>query len=127
VILRAYGGTRRGQVEGTLASLNNSYQIQVFSSAQPDNTPNGEGEVYHGTGLASITNATPTQDGSTGFSIGFSSLTLSLLGRSFALTATDAAGNSSEFSFSMDYQCDVIFRNGVDADDDAEGERCPQP
>lgn len=124
VILRAWGGTRNGRVEGTLASLNNSYRIELFSSAQPDNMPNGEGEVFHGSGVAVINDATPALDGSTGFDIAFSSPSVSLAGRSIALTATDAAGNSSEFSFSIDYQCDVIFRNGME---DAEGEQCPLP
>jgi len=57
------------------------------------------------------------------FRIAFNSPTVALAGRHVALTAIDSAGNTSEFSFSAPYLCDVIFRNGAD---DAEGDACAQ-
>ncbi|TCO38354.1 right-handed parallel beta-helix repeat-containing protein [Dokdonella fugitiva] len=122
-IARAYGGSRIGWVEGSLASIPDSYQIQVFTSATADNEPNGEGEVYLRTGIATIFDAPPGQNGNTNFRIAFASPDVALAGRRIALTAIDSAGNTSEFSFSAPYLCDVIFRNGVD---DAEGDACAQ-
>ena len=122
MITRAYRGTHTGWVEGMLDSINGAYQVQVFSSAQPDCTFEGEGEVYHRTGFASINDAFQSQNGRANFRIAVSSPYTNLAGRSFALTAIDAAGNTSEFSYSSAYQCDVIFRSGLN---DAYGEKCP--
>jgi len=122
-ITRAYGGKRTGWVEGSLDSIADSYLIQVFTSAAADNEPNGEGEVYLRSGIASIFSAPAGQNGHTTFRIAFNSPTVALAGRRIALTAIDSAGNTSEFSFSAPYLCDVIFRNGVD---DAENETCAQ-
>jgi parallel beta-helix repeat protein len=120
LIVRAYGGSRRGVVEGTLDSTADSYQIQVFTSALPDNQPNGEGEVFLRSGVASIFSAPPGQNGSTSFRIAIESPSGGFQGRSFALTAIDSSGNTSEFSYSQPYRCDVVFRNGFDdAEDDA--------
>jgi parallel beta-helix repeat protein len=123
IITRVYGGNHTGWVEGMLDSINDSYLIQVFTSAQADNQPNGEGEVFLRSGIASIFDAFPTQNGRATFRIAFKSSSVALAGRSFALIAIDSAGNTSEFSFSQPYLCDVIFRNGID---DAEGDSCPQ-
>ncbi len=122
--IQAWGGTRHGTVSGMLFSTNGNYQIQVFSSAAADNMSNGEGEVFHRSGLSLISNASPGIDGSDAFSISFSSPTVSLAGRQITLTAIDSNGNTSEFSESVTYLCDVIFRNGYD---DSEGEKCPAP
>ncbi|MEO7325218.1 MAG: right-handed parallel beta-helix repeat-containing protein [Dokdonella sp.] len=124
VITRAYGGSVHGWVEGSLASINGSYQIQLFSSTNPDNVPTGEGEVFHRAGIALIFDASTGQNGSTNFRIALSSPSLALTARQFALTAIDSAGNTSEFSARSAYLCDVIFRNGVD---DAVSDHCPAP
>lgn len=120
-ITRAWGGNRTGWIEGTLASTNASYLIQVFTSATLDNVPNGEGEVFLRSGLASISNAPAGQNGSTAFRIAFSSPSVALSGRRFSLTAIDSAGNTSEYSFSAAYLCDVIFRQTFDS---SEGDSC---
>jgi hypothetical protein len=120
-ITRVYGGNHGGWVEGSLASIPDSYLIQVFTSALADNEANGEGEVFLRSGIASIFSAPPGQNGSTSFRIAFASPTVALAGRRFALTAIDSNGNTSEFSFSQPYLCDVIFRNGYD---NAEGDAC---
>ena len=120
-IVRAYGGNRTGWVEGSLDSIADSYLIQVFTSAAADNEPNGEGEVYLRSGIASIFSAPAGQNGHTNFRIAFNSPSVALAGRRIALTAIDSNGNTSEFSFSQPYLCDVIFRNGYD---NAEGDAC---
>ena len=120
-IVRAWGGNRTGWVEGMLDSTNDSYQIQVFTSAGPDNVPNGEGEVFLRTGIAAIFNAPGGQNGRANFRIAFSSPDVAMAGRWLSLVAIDSDGNTSEFSFSAPYLCDVIFRQGFD---NAEGDAC---
>jgi hypothetical protein len=122
-ITRVYGGNRTGWVEGSLDSIADSYLIQVFTSAAADNEPNGEGEVYLRSGIASIFSAPAGQNGHATFRIALKSPNVALDGRHVALTAIDSTGNTSEFSFSASYLCDVIFRNGAD---DAEGDACAQ-
>jgi hypothetical protein len=120
IITRVYGGQHQGWVEGFLDSTVDSYLIQVFSSALADNEPNGEGELYLRTGIASIFSAPGGQNGRAYFRIAFNSPSVDLQSRSFSLTAIDSDGNTSEFSFSAPYLCDVIFRQGFDdAEDDA--------
>lgn len=121
-IARAYGGNRNGWIEGSLDSTADSYLIQVFTSAAADNEPNGEGEVFLRSGIASIFDAPAGQNGHADFRIAFKSPSVALAGRRFSLTAIDSAGNTSEFSFSAPYLCDVIFRNAFD---DEESDACP--
>jgi len=129
-ITRVYGGSAYGWIEGTFNSTNGVYGIQVFSSAEADNQANGEGEASHRMpgflgNLIGIDNAPGGQNGSTSFRFGpFSNTGPSLANRWFALTATDTDGNTSEFSFRVQYQCDVIFANGVD---NAVSNACPAP
>lgn len=130
IITRVIGGSAYGWLEGTLDSTNGPYGIQIFSSSEADNEVNGEGEYYHSlpgflSGVIFIDNAPAGQNGSTSFRLGpitYSGGTLA--NRWFALTATDGAGNTSEFSFRSQYQCDIIFANGVD---NAVSNACPTP
>ena len=73
-------------------------------------------------GTALIFSAPNGQNVHANFRIAFKSPSVALAGRRFALTAIDSAGNTSEFSFSAPYLCDVIFRNGFD---DGESDACP--
>lgn len=128
-IIRVIGGSTSGWLEGTLNSTNGGYGIQVYSSSEPDNQSNGEGQTYHPLpgfgGLAVISNAPSGQNGSTSFRLGPISLSSgSLANRWFALTVTDGAGNTSEFSFRALYQCEVIFTNGFD---NSNSNACPTP
>lgn len=124
VITRAYGGTKKGRVEGTLATTNGNYVIDVFSSAQADaGFPRGEGDLllksYYS---VIINNALTGQNGSASFSIPFTNGGVSLATRVITLTAADIPGNTSELSAPVVYQCDVIFAHGFD---DTTGDKCP--
>jgi len=126
VITRAYGGTRKGWVEGTLATTNGNYSIDVFSSAAPDaGFPRGEGEFFHRSFYGvSISNAPSGQNGNTSFKASFPVAPItSLAGRVVTVTAADADGNTSELSAPVAYLCDVIFSHTFD---DTVGDRCPQ-
>ncbi|MFC5487665.1 right-handed parallel beta-helix repeat-containing protein [Dokdonella soli] len=125
VITSAIGGTTSGVVTGTLQSTNAIYNIEVFSSLQNDSNGYGEGQgqVFHTAQGTSITNSPSGNNGSVSFSIPFNvEPGGSLAGRLISLTATDAAGNTSQFSGYMPYTCDVIFKYGFDS---ATAEKCP--
>jgi hypothetical protein len=125
VITRAYGGTRKGVVEGTLATTNGNYILDIFSSAQADaGQPRGEGEVLQKSYYSvPINNAPAGQNGSASFRIPFPGTTgVSLATRVITLTAADNVGNTSELSAPVAYLCDVIFAHGFD---DSIGDKCP--
>ncbi len=117
VIASALGSPNQGVVEGTLTTTNGSYSIDIYSSALPDSGfPRGEAQLFHRSifGIA-VTNATPGQNGSRSFSIPFSSATTNLVGRVITMTATDAAGNTSELSAPIVYTLnDTVFANGFE-------------
>lgn len=120
VITRAYGSAQQGTLEGTLTTTNGSYSIDVYSSAQPDaGYPRGEAEVYHRTFYSVVvSNAVSGQNGSASFSIPFpSSPSASLATRVITITATDAAGNTSELSAAVPYEIvaeTALFANGFE-------------
>ena len=124
VITRAYGGTRKGWVEGTLATTNGNYILDIFSSAQVDNQPRGESEVFHRSLYGvTINNALAGQNGTANFRVSFSGSPLqNLAGRVVTATAADNVGNTSELSAPAAYLCDVIY---AQAFDDASDDRCP--
>ena len=71
----------------------------------------------------SINNAPAGSNGSAAFSVNLQAPGgTSLAGKQITLTATDSAGNTSQFSACSAYQCDVVFRHGFDT---ATGEKCP--
>lgn len=117
VIARALGSPNQGVVEGTLTTTNGSYSIDIYSSALPDSGfPRGEAQLFHRSifGIA-VTNAMPGQNGSKTFSISFSSATTNLVGRVITMTATDAAGNTSELSAPVVYTLnDTMFASGFE-------------
>jgi hypothetical protein len=123
IVTRAIGGVTSGTVNGTLASTNAIYNIEVFASQQCDSGGYGEGETFLTAQGTSITNAPVGNNGSTSFTIPISVASGgSLAGKQITLTATDAAGNTSTFSKCMAYTCDVIFKHGFDT---ATAEKCP--
>lgn len=125
VITRAYGGTRKGWVEGSLASTNGNYSIDVFTSTAPDaGFPRGEAEFFHRSFYGvSINNAPSGQNGNTSFKASFPVAPItSLAGRVVTVTAADFDGNTSELSAPVTYLCDVIYSHNMD---DTLGDRCP--
>ncbi|HMZ19342.1 MAG TPA: BACON domain-containing carbohydrate-binding protein, partial [Blastocatellia bacterium] len=79
-------------IQGTLNSAaNTTYRVEFFSNPACDVSGNGEGQVYLG-----FTNVTTDAGGNAAFSV---SLPVSLtFGHVVTATATDPAGNTSEFS-----------------------------
>ena len=117
VIQSAAGTIRSGTISGTLATSNGTYRVEVFSSALADSSARGEGEIYHGGTTVTITNGIAgTLAGSTSFNVSvggiFSDFNFS--GRHFVATATDANGNTSEFSPRVIYSACDGFRSGFE-------------
>ncbi len=79
-------------IQGTLNSAaNTAFRVEFFSNPACDASGNGEGQVYLG-----FTNVTTDAGGNATFSV---SLSVSLtFGHVVTATATDPAGNTSEFS-----------------------------
>ena len=103
-------------MQGKLKTTNGSYVIDIFSSAQPDvGQPTGEAEVFHKSHFSVIVdNAAPGQNGNANFLIEFTS-TVNLVGRAITLTATDAAGNTSELSAPVLYELtDSVFSDSFE-------------
>lgn len=112
----AGGDPQQGSVQGTLTTTNGIYAIEVFSSAEPDaGFPRGEAQQFHASATVVVSNATPGQNGTASFDIPFSSST-DLGGRAITVTATDAAGNSSELSAPVIYASSggSVFADGFE-------------
>jgi hypothetical protein len=116
VLSRALGGARSGEIQGTLATINGAYSIEVYSSAAPDPLfGRGEAERFQLRFFSvTVSNATPGQNGSASFRIPFSNASGSLIGRVITVTATDVNGNTSELSAPVVFESDVIFASGFE-------------
>ncbi|QEH36898.1 3-dehydroshikimate dehydratase [Aquisphaera giovannonii] len=103
-------GTRDGKVavDGTLSSApNSSFTVQFFASPEPDPSGYGEGQID----LGSITVQTDAAGNAS-----FKGLFDAKGGQFITATATDAAGNTSEFSAALKA---VAMQSKVLAQDDA--------
>lgn len=90
VLTSAVTGTVTNAVAGTLQSLpSTSFAVDLFSNAACDPSGNGEGQTY----LATVTVTTDAAGGA-----GFTASVPAAGGPVITATATDPAGNTSEFS-----------------------------
>ena len=120
---QSWGGPTNGTGKGILQSSNGIYSIEAFASFQCDSNGHGPGEYSLGTHSVTISNASSGSNGSIAFSVPLQAPSwLNLAGKQITFTATDSAGNTSQFSACNAYDCDVIFRHGFDT---AMGEKCP--
>ncbi|MBZ0223965.1 MAG: hypothetical protein K8F35_13150 [Dokdonella sp.] len=114
VLGQARGGERNGNVNGHLQSTNGIYRIEFYASDAPDEAGNGEGRYYLGSGAVTITNATPTSNGTVDFDLPMG-WNRSLVGKAITALAIDQDGNTSEFSGAATYTLeDLIFADGFD-------------
>jgi parallel beta-helix repeat protein len=122
-IAYARGSQHDGHVVGIFASSDGSYILQVFDNESCDASGRGEGQRVLTTALTSIDNQQPGSNGSVVFDVPFHS-NASLQPRYITAVATDAQGNSSEFSDCQSYDCDTIFKHSLDS---TSAERCDEP
>jgi len=91
VITNVLGTSSDTAIQGTLHSRSNAtYELDFFSNVARDSSGFGEGEKYLGSA-----GVTTDASGNATFNV---TLPATLLGREVSATATDADGNSSEFS-----------------------------
>jgi hypothetical protein len=103
------------QVLGVLDTGNGTFDLRFYASDSCDPSGNGEGQEAVGQATVVISNAGQFTNGSTGFSVPLSS-PHPLPGRMLTATATDATGNTSEFSACklIDGPPAGVFRNGFE-------------
>jgi uncharacterized repeat protein (TIGR01451 family) len=94
VLERVVTAAGRTLIQGTLSSTpNTAFTIQFFSSPTGDPSGHGEGRVFLGSIVPSL-----TTDGSGNASFSYLLNTPTSVGHVVTATATDPAGNTSEFS-----------------------------
>ena len=118
----ARGGQHEGRLTGLIETTSGTYIMEAFSSSSCDASGYGEGQTRIGTKIVEIPGA-PGSGGTAQVEMPFASAA-SLQPRFITATWFDVAGNSSEFSNCVPYQCDTIFGHGFDS---ASAERCPAP
>ncbi len=120
VLTSAVGGAQSGIVTGTLTTTPGTYVVELFATGgdgsvrQCDPSGHGEGErfVGHASVQIPVLNPGPPQV-TVAFAASIANAT-GLTGSVITATATDADGNTSEFSACQAYQDDVIFADGFE-------------
>ena len=116
VLTSALGGYASGRIAGTLTTTPGDYTVDFYMGNACDGSGYGEGRTWiRG---ATITVPTP-QSGDQGTATFAVTLHLDppavfVTGTSITSTATDAGGNTSEFSQCVAYVNDTIFADGFD-------------
>ena len=114
VLTIAAGAATSGALAGTLATKNGTYTVEFFASRNCAASGYGEGEKFVGSVPVTVSNATLGFNGSAPFlaSIKLESGTFAAY-PVITATATDSAGNTSEFNRCIVYN-DHIFTNGFE-------------
>ncbi len=116
LITSAQGGYSKGAVTGSLTTTPGVYTVDFYNSPACDSSGNGEGKFW----LGSISLTVPVpMIGNQGTGIistvvDQSPSTSLLNGSKINATATDASGNTSEFSVCANYLNDTLFANGFE-------------
>ncbi|HET7064827.1 MAG TPA: right-handed parallel beta-helix repeat-containing protein [Rudaea sp.] len=108
LITGAIGGHHKGTLNGTLTSTPGTYTIEAYSSQACDASGYGEGEFSAGYMQFTIPNITVQGQGSIAFQLPLNGYFVSPFTTVTAI-ATDANGNTSEFSPCFTYFDDTIF------------------
>ena len=111
----AIGGDHQGRITGALTTVPGDYTIDVYANASCDASGHGEGQIW----LRGVTVTVPATQGGDQGTVNFTLALTSppefpLAGRKLAATATDANGDTSEFSSCVTYIDDTIFADGFD-------------
>ena len=116
VVTSAAGGARSGHVSGTLTTTGGDYVVDLFLSPDCDASGHGEAYVWLKSKTVTVTVPQGLDQGTAQFDATVEIQPPLFLadGWSIIATATDAAGNTSEFSLCTSYVNDTIFRNGFD-------------
>jgi hypothetical protein len=121
VLSSAIGSNHQGIVQASLASINGSYRIELYSSSSCSGGlfPQGDARVYHGAKQVSIGNAPAGQNGNVAFTMPVqrnSQVSQLTSGRGLVAIAIDEYGNSSELSLCRAYVDDgSLFADGFES------------
>ena len=116
VITGAAGGDQSGHVNGTLTTTGGDYVVDVYISPDCDASGHGEAYVWLKSKTVTVTVPQGIDQGTAPFDVAFAVQPPLFLGNGWSITATatDTAGDTSEFSLCTSYVNDTIFRNGFD-------------
>jgi parallel beta-helix repeat protein len=117
VLTSAAGGYESGYVGGTLTTTGGDYTVDLYLNSSCDSSGNGEGSTWLRGATVTVPPTSPGFQTTAGFNIRIMqpSVNLAFLsGRKITATATDSAGNTSEFSACATYFNDTIFANGFE-------------
>jgi hypothetical protein len=116
VMTSAAGGYHSGRVGGTLTTTGGDYTVDIFASSSCDASGHGEGKTWLKGATVTVTVPQGIDQGIATFDISFTTIPLLplLSGEAITATATDQAGDTSEFSACMSYLNDTIFADGFD-------------
>jgi hypothetical protein len=116
VLTSAAGGYHSGRIGGTLTTTAGDYTVDFYASPSCDASGNGQGKTWLASGTVTVTVPSGIDQGTTTFDIPFKTTSVFALfnGRAITATATDAAGNTSEFSTCKSYLNDTIFADGFE-------------
>ena len=116
VMNSAAGGYHNGRISGTLTTTGGDFTVDIYVSPACDASGNGEGKTWLTSTTVTVTVPQGLDQGIGTFDIAFTSPPLLPLfnGDAITATATDPAGDTSEFSSCVGYLNDVIFADGFD-------------
>jgi hypothetical protein len=114
VVTSAGGGYASGHVSGTLTTTGGDHVVDVYVSPDCDASGHGEALVWLKGKTVTVTVPQGLDQGTAPFDIAVAIQPPSGLGNGWSIiaTATDAAGDTSEFSACTAYANDTIFANG---------------
>jgi len=111
----AIGGHYSGRAGGTLTTTPGTYKIEVFGTFTCDNGGHGEGAPYLGSATVKIPAPASGNENTAPWVAAIRSAGgLLRMPPLITATATDSAGDTSEFSACLPYFDDTIFADGYD-------------
>jgi parallel beta-helix repeat protein len=117
VLTGAAGGYASGYVTGALTTTAGDYTVDFYLSSACNPAGNGDGQTWLGAATVSVPTPQIGDQGTVDFVLRIRepSIVQPLLnGGVVTATATDAAGDTSEFSACVNYVNDTIFVNGFE-------------
>lgn len=116
ILSDARGGRYSGQVSGTLITTPGDYKVEIFGTFSCDTSNHGEGAPFIVSHKVTVPLPASGNQNSRDFTIAISAPGQPLLSMPpfITATATDAVGDTSEFSLCIPYIDDTIFADGFE-------------
>ena len=116
VLTSAAGGFTSGYIAGSLSSTGGDFTIDFYATQSCDPSGHGPGDTWIGSGKVTLTVPTGLDEGFATFNVRVTPDIFPPLlnGRIITATATNANGDTSEFSACASYLNDTIFADGFE-------------